>query len=228
MKPYPLRRLIQSIFRVVLRILTQIEATGLENLPKGGYIIATNHLSVVDPVLVFSLLNRSDVTALVAKKHRKNPFFRWIINAAGGIWLNRDEADSRAVRAARDHLQNGGVLGISPEGTRSPTKALQAGKTGVAFLADLAGVPIVPVAIIGTEQIASELRSWRRPRLQIRFGEPFRLPPLPRRQRDEALQQNTDEIMSRIAALLPPNYRGVYAEHPRLRSLMNIPSDTGF
>jgi 1-acyl-sn-glycerol-3-phosphate acyltransferase len=143
-----------------------------------------------------------------------------LIDLLDGIWLSRDEIDTRAIRAARDHLQSGGVLGIAPEGTRSQTGALIEAKTGVAFLADRAKVPIIPVAVSGTWQITSEILSLKRPVIVVNFGRPFTLPPVDRNTRDQDLQKNTDEIMCQIAALLPPENRGVYADHPRLKELL--------
>ena len=216
-----LRLFLCSIFRLLYFLLTRVRVEGLENLPaSGGYIVAANHLSVLEVPLIYCLLNRDDVTGLVAKKHRKNPLFRWLVDAIGGIWLNREEADTRALRAARDHLKNGGVLGISPEGTRSPTGSLIPAKAGVAFLADQTAVPIVPVAVTGTWKATRKLLTLQRPIIRVRFGQPFRLPALDRTAKGSGLRRNTDEIMSRIAALLPHEYRGVYDGHPRVKELL--------
>jgi 1-acyl-sn-glycerol-3-phosphate acyltransferase len=221
MPRYPLRPLLHKIFHFIFQLLTHVEIEGLEDFPvKGGYLIATNHLSIVDPVIVFAYLNREDTTALVAKKHLKNPFFRFLVNAVGGIWLNRDEADTHALRAAIAHLQGGGIIGISPEGTRSrDSKALQNTKMGVAYLAEKANVPIIPVAISGTENTFSELIKFHRPHIKIHFGKPFTLPDVPRTDRDRILRQNTDEIMCQIAAMLPEKYLGIYADNPRIKEL---------
>jgi 1-acyl-sn-glycerol-3-phosphate acyltransferase len=209
------------IFRFLFRVLTRVEVYGLENVrPEGGYMVASNHLGIMEVPLIYCLISHPRVTGLVAKKHQKNAFFRWIVENLGGIWLNRDEADSRALRAATEHLKNGGVLGISPEGTRSPTGALIPAKNGVAYLADRAGAPIVPVGVTGTYRGMKKLLLLRRPRITVRFGEAFTLPPVGRGDRDAALRRNTEEIMARIAALLPPEYRGVYAELPRLHELL--------
>ena len=209
------------VFRILFCLLSRVQVTGKEHLPKDqGYIAAANHLSVIEVPLTYCLIDRYDVTGLVAKKHRKNAFFRWLIDLLDGIWLSRDEIDTRAIRAARDHLQSGGVLGIAPEGTRSQTGALIEAKTGVAFLADRAKVPIIPVAVSGTWQITSEILSLKRPVIVVNFGRAFTLPPVDRNTRDQDLQQNTDEIMCQIAALLPPENRGVYADHPRLKELL--------
>jgi 1-acyl-sn-glycerol-3-phosphate acyltransferase len=171
---------------------------------------------------VYCLINRENVTGLVAKKHQKNPFFHWVIDTMGGIWLNRNEIDTRALRAARDHVKSGGVLGIAPEGTRSDTGALIKAKTGVAFIADQAKAPILPVAVSGTWQITSEILTLRRPVIKVNFGESFTLPQVDRSSRDADLKRNTDEIMCRLAALLPPENRGVYADHPRVQELIRI------
>lgn len=218
-----LQKILCFIFRILFALLTRVKVFGLENIPsQGGYILAANHLSVIEVPLLYCLIGRKDLTGLVAKKHQKNPLFRWLVDSMGGIWLNREEADARAIRAARDHLKSGGVLGISPEGTRSPTGALITAKTGVAFLADLAGVPILPVGVAGTWRITRKVLTFRRPVITVNIGQPFRLPPVPREVRAQVLQSHTEEIMSRIAALLPPEYRGVYAEHPRLQEIIQV------
>jgi 1-acyl-sn-glycerol-3-phosphate acyltransferase len=111
-------------------------------------------------------------------------------------------------------------LGIAPEGTRSKTGALIAAKPGVAYLAAKAGVPALVMAVTGTEDAGKTILRLRKPRFRVVFGEIFDLPPLDRRDRDAALQRNADEMMCRIAALLPEKYRGVYADHPRLAEIL--------
>jgi len=96
-----------------------------------------------------------------------------------------------------------------------------AAKTGVAYLADKAGAPVIPAAIAGTDQIFQAWGKLRRPKVVLRFGEPFRLPPLDRKNRAAQLQENTDAIMLRIAAMLPEEYRGVYADDPRLKAYLS-------
>jgi 1-acyl-sn-glycerol-3-phosphate acyltransferase len=174
----------------------------------------------MDAALGFIVIEREDASSLVAEKYRKNLFYRLLIDGVKGIWISQDSADYQALRVASDFLRSGGVLGIAPEGTRSRTGALIRAKTGVAYLADKAQVPIVPVAITGTERFMHDLFRLHRPHLVIRFGEPFRLPPLDPSNRSKSLRRNTDEIMCRIAAMLPEKYRGVYAEHPRLGKLL--------
>jgi 1-acyl-sn-glycerol-3-phosphate acyltransferase len=216
-----LRSFLRSFVRFLFALLTHLEAEGLENIPsEGSAILAANHLSRVDSPLVFALIEREDVTGLVADKYQNNLFLRPLIEGVGGIWINREQADFQALRAALEFLQEGGLLGIAPEGTRSRTGALRQAKTGVAYLADKAKVPIVPIAIWGTENTFNELKYFRRAHIKVRVGKPFWLPPLDRNDRSSALKGNTDELVCRIAALLPFEYRGVYADHPRLREIL--------
>jgi 1-acyl-sn-glycerol-3-phosphate acyltransferase len=192
-----------------------------ENIPaEGAVILATNHMSRMDTLLLFINPRRTDVTALVADKYKKYPLFRWILDTGGIIWLDRESADFGALRAAGEALKKGLALGIAPEGTRSTTFQLLEGKPGTALLALRANVPIVPVGISGSENIFRKIFTFRFPKVNIRFGEPFRLEPLTRERRSEQLQEYTDEIMCRIAVLLPEKYHGFYRGHPRVKELM--------
>ncbi|MDD5466746.1 MAG: lysophospholipid acyltransferase family protein [Anaerolineales bacterium] len=218
---------LRFIFYWLFHLLTKTEASGLENIPaQGGCILATNHMSRIDAALIYLLANRDDLTGLVADKYQKYPLFRWIVEAVDGIWINREEADLGALREARSYLQAGGALGIAPEGTRSRDGQLLPAKTGVAYLADKAAVPVVPIAISGTEDAMRQLLRLRRPHLKVSVAKPLLFPPVDRQARDNALQKNTDEIMCQIAAMLPPQYHGAYANHPRLRQLTH-PAQAG-
>lgn len=215
------RDTLQSIIRGIIHTLAKVEFFGTEHLPKeGGLIVATNHMSQVDTLLLFLNPARKDITALVADKYKKFLFFKWILDVGGIIWLDRDKADFGAFRLAADALKSGRAMGIAPEGTRSQTGQLLEGKPGAALLALKTNVPIVPVGIAGTEQFFRRLRTLRRPQIKITFGPAFTLPPLDRDNRDESLNQMTEEIMTRIAVLLPPQYWGFYKDHPRLQEML--------
>jgi 1-acyl-sn-glycerol-3-phosphate acyltransferase len=216
------RAVLRGVVRFLFRLLMKVEVCGEENVPQsGGLLICTNHLAIFDPAFIYVYSGRKDLSALVAKKHQKNPLLRYLVNFVGGIWLNRDEADTQAIRLAQDFLKNGGCLGISPEGTRSPTHALIEGKTGAAYLANRAEIPILPVGLVNTHQIVPSLKRLRRPQIIVKFGIPFELPPVDRKDREAGLRRNTDEIMCQIAALLPEENRGVYCDHPRLREILS-------
>ncbi|NMB90682.1 MAG: 1-acyl-sn-glycerol-3-phosphate acyltransferase [Chloroflexi bacterium] len=211
------RETLLNIIRSLLDRLATVEFYGLEHIPpKGGVIIATNHLSRLDIPFLFINPVRSDITALVADKYRAYLFFHFIIKTAGGIYIDRSKADFTAFRAALDALRQGRALGISPEGTRSISGQLLEGKSGTVLLAEKGNVPIIPVGLTGTEGGFTKILTLQHPHLVARFGPMFRLPPVSREHRDEDLKRNTDEVMLRIAALLPERYRGFYANHPRL------------
>jgi 1-acyl-sn-glycerol-3-phosphate acyltransferase len=217
MSPQALRRILFFLFR----LFSRIEISGIENIPKtGGVLIASNHLGILDGPLIYAVLPRADCTALAADKYHRNPFSRWLLNTARVIWLDRDNPDPQTFKTAIQRLREGWVLGIAPEGTRSKTGALIAAKPGVAYLAAKAGVPTLVMAVTGTEDAGKAILRLRKPRFRVVFGEIFDLPPLDRHDRDAALQRNADEMMCRIAALLPEKYRGVYADHPRLAEIL--------
>lgn len=204
---YPvLRKLVRCLFPLLVRI----RVTGKENFPPSGpYILATNHLSVFDLPLLLMVCPHT-VRAFAASKHRRNLFYFLVLSAAGSIWVRRGEIDREALHGAFEVLKKGEVLGIAPEGTRArQVYALQPGKTGAAYIATRANVPIVPVGLTGTEKIKENLPRLRRTDVTVTIGEPFRLPESGR-VRGPKLDEYTDIIMRRIAALLPPEYRGVY------------------
>lgn len=212
---------LQSIIRFLIKAISRTTYIGLENVPaSGGVIIATNHLSQIDNALLFANPARADITALVTTKYQKHAAIRWIVNTAGAIWIDRDIADFNAVRAAARALAEGRALGIAPEGTRSLSGELLEGKPGTLLLAVKSGAPIVPVAIWGSEDAGRKLKALHRPVLTVRFGQPFTIPPIARGEHTQALQHWTDELMCRIAAMLPEKYRGFYKEHPRLKELL--------
>jgi len=217
-------RFFRWLFNLLFLLLTRRTITGQENLPENGpYILTTNHLSYFDTPLIFGVMGNENVIGWAAERYEHHWFFGPIIRSIGGIFIQRGEVDRHALREAVQALKAGKVFAVAPEGTRSKTQSLQAGKTGVAFLVHHTGVPVVPVAITGTEQMADSLRHLRRQRVTIQFGEAYLLPPLDRNNRNRALETNTDEIMCRIAGLLPEAYRGVYRNHPRLHEFLPLP-----
>ena len=213
---------LRSIVRFVMKIITRIEVHGLEKIPAGNVIIAANHLGRLDTAVLLCVLDREDIIMAIAEKYKDHPFFGAIGRAVNGIWLNRFEADFSAMRQILERMKQGGLLVIAPEGTRSKTEALQQGKMGVAFLASKSGYPVLPVAVIGTEDhsIVENLKHFRRSKIVVKAGDLFNIEIPKGNGREEAMRKATDEIMCRIGAMLPEKYRGVYAEHPRLKELL--------
>lgn len=145
-------RIVKMITSLIYRLLARIEIVGVENVPQEGpYIVICNHLSSFDPPLLLIALPVR-MTVLAADKYRNHPIVGPFMSSMGAIYVHRGEVDRQALRACLDFLRGGGIMGMAPEGTRSPTGALQEGRTGVAYLASRAEVPILPVAVTGTEK----------------------------------------------------------------------------
>ena len=216
-------KLARFLINLFISLTARVEVHGLEYVSRyPSFVVASNHIGRLDAILVYHFLNRKDIIMLVAEKYARIPLARWFVKQLDAIFVDRFNADFTTLREALKRLKKGGVLVLAPEGTRSPTGALQQAWSGASYLAAKAGVPIIPVAVVGSEdsKFFPNLRRLRRTRVTIFAGEPFTLPPLPSRGRDAALHSYTDEIMCRIAAQLPPSYRGYYADHPRLKELL--------
>lgn len=218
-------KLARFLIKLFIALTARIEVHGAEHINSlhGGYVIASNHIGRLDAILIYDYSDRSDIILLVAEKYREIPLARWFVRQLNAIWIERFNADFSALRQALSRLNKGGVLVLAPEGTRSPNATLQKAWPGASYLAAKAGAPIVPVALVGCEdaKFFPNLKHLRRTQVTIYAGEPFTLPPVPVKNREAVLEQCTDEIMCRIAALLPPSYRGYYADHPRLKELLS-------
>src|SRR5689334_21241690 len=213
---------LRSIVRFLMKIIADIEVNGLEKLPDGNVVVAANHLGRLDTAVLLCILDREDIIMPVAEKYKDHPLYGAIGRAANAIWLNRFEADYADFRQILERMKQGGLLVIAPEGTRSKTEALQEGKMGVAFLASKSCYPVLPVAVTGTEYrgIVKNLKHFRRSKITATAADLLYVQIPAGKGREEAMHEATDEIMCRIAALLPPKYRGVYANHPCLKELL--------
>lgn len=220
--PLPLDyRLLRFSLRTAFSIASRVELVDFDRLPiEGPYILAVNHIHLFDGPAVFAFLGKRYAEALVGHTHAENAFFRVIVNASHGVWIKRGEADKTAVKKGLAVLEAGHILGIAPEGTRSKTGGLAEGREGIAFLIYKANVPVYPVAIMGTNTVLPALKRLRRGKVTIRVGEPIDVRQIEVTDRSERLRRWTDEIMCHLAALLPPELRGVYAEHPRTLELL--------
>lgn len=217
-------RLVRIVTRPLLRIVADINVTGLENIPRsGGVIVASNHLGRLDAALAVIVSDREDFVLMIAEKYQKYFFWRWVMKQLDALWLNRYDADFYTLREVIKRVKQGEILAMAPEGTRSKSEALMEGKEGVAYLAVKTKAPVIPIAVWGTEdrQVMKRLKRLQRLSIYVRIGEPYTLPPMPRGQeREPFLRRQTDAVMCRIAAMLPAQYRGVYANHPQLKLLL--------
>jgi 1-acyl-sn-glycerol-3-phosphate acyltransferase len=204
--------ILRAIVRILFRLLTRTEIRGTENVPAHGpYIVLTNHMSAIDPPLILAAIPGA-ITVFAAHTHRHELFIGELMNAMGAIWVRRGEVDREALNNAIEVLKEGGVIGLAPEGTRSKTGALIEGKIGAAYLATRAGVPLVPVALAGTEVGLPAVLRLSRPRITVTIGPPFHLPNSNPHAGREQLQEYTETMMLTLARMLPERYRGVYRD----------------
>ena len=217
-------RIFRFIVRLLLRLLGGVETRGFENIPaSGGFVIAANHVGRLDAALAYYILDRPDIIMVVAEKYEKYAFYRWLVRLTNGMFIDRYNADIAAIRESLRRLKQGQIFVITPEGTRSKSGNLLEARPGGIYLAWKAGVPILPVALTGCEDavVMDRLKHFKRLRIKAVAGELFTLPREGKgRDRDAIMQQYTDEVMCRIAVLLPPERRGVYAQHPRLKNFL--------
>jgi 1-acyl-sn-glycerol-3-phosphate acyltransferase len=219
MKPKTLQRILTKI----LKASTRFEILGAEHVPRSGQaLVVINHLGLLDLPLGYVAVDREDVTGWVADKHLKNPLFAYVVNSAGGIWLNRENPELSSMKAALASLKAGKLFAVAPEGTRSSNGAMIEGKEGIAYLAIQSGAPIIPAGITGTESVGDHWRKLRKAPLKIQFGEAFTLPKMDRKRRQAQMEEGVIEIMCRIAALIPEKYHGHYAGDPRIEELTEI------
>ncbi len=168
------RIIVCPIFLTFMRAWRPI---GKENLPKGGMIMAANHTSAADGILLNSQMFRP-VRFLAKEELFSSPFKRFIMNGVAQVPLKRGSSDRIAFSKAIEHLHKGHIVGIFPEGTRNDGKSLKKPHTGVVRLALLADVPIIPVGISGS------LKAWPKGRLFpkfgkkviLRYGKPWKVP----------------------------------------------------
>ena len=217
------RNILRFIIRTLLRFLAKIEVINKKNLREtGSYAFATNHLGLLDTLLAYYVLERWDFFIPVAEKWEDYAFLRWLGKHLNIIFIDRFNPDIHALREILRRMEEGQVLIIAPEGTRSRTETMAEGKPGVSYLASKTQFPVIPVALAGTEDrvFLSNLKRLKRTRVTVSIGKAFILPPLPKKNKDEALATYTDEIMCQIAAMLPEKNRGVYTNHERLKELL--------
>jgi 1-acyl-sn-glycerol-3-phosphate acyltransferase len=215
---------VMIFLRAILRLIARVTVYGMERLPTypNSYIAVSNHVGRLDPAFVYYLLNRRDIIMMVAEKYKEHTWSRLLAQAVDGIFVDRYNADLSAMRKVLRRLEKGGVVTLAPEGTRSPTGAMIQGWDGASYIAARAGLPIIPVGATGTrdKEVVERLKHFKRLDVTVKVGPSFTLPPLESQNRDQQLANYTEEIMCRIAAELPESYRGIYAEHPRLKQLL--------
>ncbi len=204
--------IVRSIAGLLFPLFFKLRVEGLENVPReGAAILASNHVAWIDIPLVAYPVPR--ITHYMGKIELfQVPILGWVIGVTGSFPVRRGEGDRESLRIAERLLSEGELMAIFPEGHRSEGQLLR-GLPGVALIAFRANAPVVPVAIFNSKQVFHKGHIIiRRPTVTVRYGAPFRLSKSGARHTRDDLERGVDEIMTHIAQLLPPDYRGVYAE----------------
>lgn len=211
----------RKFLRRVVNALVDLRVEGEEYIPEqGACLVATSHISRLDTPFLMFATTRDDTIGMVAEDYQRFPLFKWILDGIKVIWVKRGEYDFEAFREAVDYLRKGWLVGIAPEGTRSPEGVLLEGKPGAALLAERAKVKVLPASVSGSTAMLSRWFKLRKMQVLVRFGEPFSLPAQDQEEdKKNWLRRATDEVMARIAVLLPAERRGAYTAHPRVNDL---------
>ncbi len=188
---------------------TRWRIVGKENIPRTGAVMAVgNHLTFAEPCIVSIILRRP--SRIAAKEgFFRNRLLGKIMSSYGAFPVHPGKADRETVRLMEEYVKQGFALGIFPEGTRSQNGALIPALNGAALIAHRTNVPILPIAITGTEKMRGKFWFIKRPVIHINIGPQFQIPSGAGKMDRSAA---TKLIMRSIADLLPPEYRGVYAE----------------
>ncbi|MBI4337766.1 MAG: 1-acyl-sn-glycerol-3-phosphate acyltransferase [Chloroflexi bacterium] len=198
------------LLKGALRAFAHWEVEGRENVPPfGPLIVVANHQSNLDPPLLGVSIPRR--LRYMAKRKLFKSLFGTFLRAYGAMPLDLDGRDVAALRGALHLLSCDGALVLFPEGHRYPGQGMHRASPGVAYLALKSQAPVLPVGITGTERIGP---IWRvvfpTGHLRVRIGQAFTLPAIEGKLPRQQLEALTTMIMQRVAALLPPQYQGVY------------------
>lgn len=215
----PLRKILKFLAQVALKTLTDLEIEGEENFPESGpLLLVGNHFSFIDPVAFISIAPRPIEFVGGAVTPHAPKIVRWIPKLWGYLPVYRGTGSTYALKQAQNILNNGGALGIFPEGG-SWAQVLRPARPGAALLTAKTGAPLIPVGLIGLPNVFPALRKFKRAKVKFRIGKPFG-PFKTKGSRYEQRRQLDEighEIMKKIAELLPPEIGGVYSSDPKVR-----------
>ncbi len=205
--------IVNWVLRRVFQAICRIDIAELDRVPQQGpLILVGNHVNFLEAPVLLPHLAPRPVTGVAKRESWKNPLFYFLFNQWKVIPIDRGQVDREAFRLSLEALQQNMILAIFPEGTRSKDGCLLQGKPGVVALALRSKVPLLPIAFYGYEHFWQNLKRLRRTGFHIVVGKPFHLDTGGEALSRDARQAVTDEIMYKIAELLPPHYRGYYKD----------------
>lgn len=188
--------------RLCFRLYFRCEVHGSHHLPpEGGVILASNHVSYLDPPLMGCAVNRP-VHFMGKKELFDIPIFGWTVRKLHAFPVERNGADRQAIKQALHVINQGEVLGIFPEGTRGDGTTLLKPQLGTVLLASKSGAPIVPMAIVGADKVLPPGKRFPRPvKIKVYIGAPIYLPDIPRDSYRESIAEHSETLMNRIDEL---------------------------
>jgi 1-acyl-sn-glycerol-3-phosphate acyltransferase len=199
--------------RGLTTLLCKVDTHQLARVPeKGPLFIVTNHINFLEAPVIYTRLAPRPVTAYSKIESWDSAFVGWLFDVWGLIPIRRGEADTVAIKAGLKVLKEGYILTIAPEGTRSYDGRLLRGQPGVVMLALLSNAPLLPIVHYGHQNYKQDFKKLRRTPFHAVVGHPFKLDKGDFKVTHEIRQAMVDEIMYQLAALLPPEYRGEYAD----------------
>ena len=210
------QRIVIALIKSLARILVSWKVKGTENVPLNGpLIVISNHVHAVDPILLSVSFPRW-INFMAKRELFSRPFLSIILRWARVFPVHRQGARKgrrEALEHAKEMLSQGSVLGMFPEGKRNREGKLLTGKAGAAVIAAKMDIPLLPVGITGTDKLKGISWLWKRPKIVINIGQPFKLPSTDGRLSRSQMKLLTDFMMGEIAALLPWENRGGYQDH---------------
>jgi 1-acyl-sn-glycerol-3-phosphate acyltransferase len=207
-------RFMNALFRTLFRMFFRINLEELDKIPrKGPYLMMVNHTSALDGPMLYVFLQPMKLVALAKKQLWDKKFTGYVMKAWHSIPVDRDNMGRETMEACFSILDHGDTLAMAPEGTRSHDGNLQQGKAGIAFIAHKKQVPMVPVAVYGFNDPTYKKKLFRRRPITIAVGKPFEIIQKGGRLDATMRQEVIDEIMLRLAELMPKDTWGFYKDH---------------
>lgn len=218
---------VNALVRAAFRLVCRVDKSQLARIPATGpLILIGNHINFLETPVFLAWMDNPAITGIAKRETWKNPLFYFLFNVWEIIPIDRGTVDREAFRLSFEALAKGKILALSPEGTRSKDGRLLKGKPGVAYLAAHSGAPVVPVAFWGHENFWQNFKRLRRTDLHITVGQPFRLTAEAAGISRDVREAVADEMMFKIAELLPEKYRGIYSFEEAVKYRYLVPTES--
>jgi 1-acyl-sn-glycerol-3-phosphate acyltransferase len=206
-------RIVNATLKRITRMLCRIDDDQLRRVPPSGpLILVSNHVNFLEVPIVYTHLQPRPITGFAKVETWDNRLMATLFDLWDAIPIKRGQADLAALREGLEALKKGRILAVAPEGTRSGDGRLQQAQPGIVLIALKSRAPILPLVVYGGEGFWPNFKRLRRTDFNIRVGNPFYLTGPAQGVSSKQRQRMLSEIMYQLAALLPPFYRGAYAE----------------